>query len=475
MMSLDSDLGRHLALGNFILDQRLIPTTDILSHTKSGELRPPYEWLTQVWFALANRIAGLDGVIVVCAFIISASFGVVYLDAVQRSRRPVTAFLVSLLAAAVSSLHWLPRPHLITFLFLAIWLAWLERVRQGKQIGLWRFPALMLLWANAHGGFIFGMLAWLAYFTGWLWETVQLRLAESSKSNPSSLHLTDQGKKLALIGLFAWMASIATPSLWGNWQAVLNNNSIFILSRTVETRPPDLSQTGTWPFVLLLLLTWIAGTITWLRRKSLPPALVFLLAGFSLLALGITRNIPLFALSAAPVLAEWLAPILEHSKRWKRVEANVAALERPLQGAVWPILIGVGLALFTAIRYQVHQESRVEFDSRLFPVAAATWLIENPPSGNMFNDINWGGYLLYRLWPGEKVFVDSQTDFYGEQLMREYEHTLLAGSGWNEVLERYDVKWVILPPNAPLAKALKQEGWALRYNDSVAIILAKEK
>ncbi|HSQ39175.1 MAG TPA: hypothetical protein VLM78_03365, partial [Anaerolineales bacterium] len=170
MLSLDSDLGRHLTMGGFIIDSHQIPTRDLFSHTHADVSRPAYEWLTQIIFAIANRLAGLDGVVFVTALAIASAFFIVYTEAARQSRLPLAALGITILAAAASSLHWLPRPHVITFLMLAIWLERLEHVRRGDLVPLWHFPVLMLLWVNAHGGFVFGILAWLAYFVGWLWE-----------------------------------------------------------------------------------------------------------------------------------------------------------------------------------------------------------------------------------------------------------------------------------------------------------------
>jgi len=465
MLSLDSDLGRHLTLGGFILDSHQIPIRDLFSHIRADAPRPAYEWLMQVIFALANRLVGLDGVLLVTALVIAAAFAVVYVDAARRSRFPLAALMIASLAAAASSLHWLPRPHVITFLLLAIWLEWLEHVRCGESVPWWQFPALMLIWANAHGGFLFGILAWLAYFGGWMWEAIR------KSANPKI------GKQWLLIGGSSLLASILTPSGWGNWQAVLANHSSYILSRTVETRPPDFSQPGTWPFALLLGITIIIILAT---RKDKPAAQsdshfamshVFLLAGFAALGLLMARNIPLFAIAVVPILSERARNVFQRAQRWETVEANVAALESPLRGAVWPITFGLALTLFIGIRFQTQKEALARFDGRVFPVAAADWLNANPQSGNMFNDINWGGYLLYRLWPGQKVFVDSQTDFYGEALTRKYEQVVTLSAGWENVLSKYNVTWVILPPDVPLASALRDTGWHILYSDSTTVIL----
>jgi len=108
MLSLNSDLGRHLILGEHILESHRVPTHDLLSYTRAGDSRPAYEWITQVFFAGVNRLAGLDGVILVTALLIASAFAFVYADARRRSGMPLTALGIAILAELVSSLHWLP-------------------------------------------------------------------------------------------------------------------------------------------------------------------------------------------------------------------------------------------------------------------------------------------------------------------------------------------------------------------------------
>src|SRR5512141_1424261 len=239
MLNADSDLGRHLTLGNYILTSHEVPTHDLLSFPKSGESRPPYEWLAQVLLALSYRLLGLDGVALLTSLVLAASFTVVYADSVERSNAPILSLFLAAWAAAASSLHWVSRPHVFSFLFFAIWLSMSDRLRREKRVALWQFPALMLVWANTHGGFILGFLACAAYLAGWLFDFLR-------RSSRPLL-----GKRLLIVTATSLVASILTPDLWRNWSAVLNNRSAYVLSRTVETMPLQLSLPNVWPFLAL--------------------------------------------------------------------------------------------------------------------------------------------------------------------------------------------------------------------------------
>jgi hypothetical protein len=89
----------------------------------------------------------------------------------------------------------------------------------------------------------------------------------------------------------------------------------------------------------------------------------------------------------------------------------------------------------------------------------------------MFNEFNWGGYLLYRLYPHQRVFIDGQTDFYGEALSREYLDVVNGAPGWEKILARYNARWIIVGPQRALAAQLDQSPeWMRRYADATAVV-----
>lgn len=90
----------------------------------------------------------------------------------------------------------------------------------------------------------------------------------------------------------------------------------------------------------------------------------------------------------------------------------------------------------------------------------------------MFNEFDWGGYLLLRLWPSQQIFMDGHTHIYGETLTREYEQVITLNTGWKEILQKYDVGWVIMRKNAPLVNTLSDsDDWETAYEDTTAVIL----
>jgi hypothetical protein len=197
------------------------------------------------------------------------------------------------------------------------------------------------------------------------------------------------------------------------------------------------------------------------------------------MALYSARNIPLYAILAGPILAELYAGLARETPLaggFVRLQTRLSAVEANLRGAVWPAaaVVLAAAALFSGARLDFGQRGN-QFLPQVFPAAAVDWLEANPLPGEMFNDFTWGGYLLYRSWPERRVFIDGQTDFYGERLTRQYEQVITLDAGWEQVLADYRVAWAILPPQSPLAARLAADpAWQPVYQDETAVILARK-
>jgi hypothetical protein len=178
------------------------------------------------------------------------------------------------------------------------------------------------------------------------------------------------------------------------------------------------------------------------------------------------RNIHLYGIVAPFVLAETVHGFTR-PKGVRAIEAVLKNVEGQVKSALWPI---VTVILFSALILGTKVRNLYSFDPTFFPVDAVRWLESHPQEGRMFNDLNWGGYIAFRLWPDQKVFADSMADVTGEVTLQ-YEIALTMSDGWENVFSKYKIKWAILPTAEPLASALQNLGWKTIYRDDTAIIL----
>jgi len=365
---------------------------------------------------------------------------------IKRNIPRIIAFPVTILAAFASNLHWLTRPHIFTFLFVTIWTHQLGN-RSSKW---WLFPIIMLIWANTHGAFIAGFAIWFAFFAGWVWDFI---LKNETKST---------GIKLGIIGISSLLATLINPVGWRLWDTSVGYfGSRFLVDRTIEYQSPNFHISNTWPFLIMLIVFFLAHGL----KGKLRMHETFLLVGWSVLSLYNARNIPIFAIVTAPYLGQLIQENIKEIQIINQIEQNLVKIESGLKGYVFNY---VAIILITMIALKNPSN---KFNPYAFPVDATNWLETNPQDGKMYNFFTWGGYLLYRLWPEQQVFIDGQTDFYGEALSIEYVQVESLQPGWENVLAKYNVSWVITQSGQPLEGALLANDWVLIYQDKTAVIL----
>ena len=171
--------------------------------------------------------------------IIAAAFFLVYRDA-RRGAVPLTTLGLTIWAAAASSVHWLTRPHVFSFLFMAIWLSLLDRPEAGRQNGPLAIAVCDVLWANFHGGFIFGFVACLAYAVSWLVQP------------PGADAQANIGTQLLRAGGLSFGASFLTPAQAVTGSPCLQFECLRIVARTAAdaagctSRPAPLARSLAW-------------------------------------------------------------------------------------------------------------------------------------------------------------------------------------------------------------------------------------
>jgi hypothetical protein len=456
----DGDLGRHITIGNYILDTGRIPTTDIFSHTMYGERLVPHEWVAQVLFALAHRAMGLSGDVLLAALLGSLTILIVYEELIKRGTLRLVALFISALVAVVSSVHWLARPHMFTFFFVALWAYWLEHFYKSENKKIWLFPLLMLIWVNTHGAFIAGFVILATYLADWLWEFLQGR---STKA---------MGLQLLLIGCLSFAITFINPSGWHLWETSVGYvSNDFMTSHTVEYLSPDFHERDVWPFMFMIAFALFA--LMQDRKVQVREAL--LLAGWTVMSLYSVRNLPLFAVITAPTYAALIQDWVEKLLNWLKPASDSRESVNTLRGYVWVVaaILFFGLVLWRGLPIDQKGTGNIFLPDKM-PVQAVDWLEQNPQDGKMFNQFVWGGYILYRMWPDEVVFIDGQTDFYGEALMREYIEVITLTDGWEKILERHDVSWMLIPRNEMLAQYLYTvDDWTVIYEDDTSVIFRR--
>jgi len=455
-LNADSDLPRHLRMGQFIVETLSIPQVEMFSYALEGHSYVAHEWLAGVIYFFFYKLLGLKGVVFLTATLISGAFFILY-SALSREydERLLTGFFI-LWGAANTSLHWIARPHLFTMLFLAAWLVLVDPIARGRKTYFWMPPLLMVLWGNIHAEFVAGFLVLFAYMAGWCWNF----LFDNQNTNPKIIY------SLAGITVLSFLASLLNPFGLRTWTTILSYlGNDYLMSTINETKPPDFTA----PLFFIefsLIITSIL--VVALKKGSFQSGQAFLLAGFTALALTSGRNIHLYGVIAPFVLAGPTIAATDSAIQ-RRASSVVAQIEGRLKGFVWPVVIM--LAFWLALILGKIGD-RYFIDPKHFPVQAVDWLEANPQSGRMFNNFNWGGYIVWRLWPEQKDFIDSQSDLTGEA-SRLYLNAQNLDPSWEQVFVQYNIEWIIMPVDSILGQELARSGWKILYQDTTAVILRK--
>jgi len=456
MLNLDGDLPRHLLTGKLILQTGKVPTTEPFIFPYEGRLYVSHEWLSDVILYLVQLVSGEAGVVLLAGILLASTFSILYSYSSSRVGLRIPVFLITAWGAAATSINWSLRPYLFSMSFLTIWLVWTDRLAHDEKIPLWYFPALMVVWVNLHGEFITGILVLVAYAGGWIWDYL---------FNRSDVNLFI-GKRIGLVLLFSTIATLLNPAGIRPWTIMFGFvNNDYLMSRMYEANSPNFQQPQ---FLVLLALLVFSIVLLSLKKGRLATGKVFLLAGFTAMSLMAGRNVHLYGIVAPFVLAETLVGVREVGLV-SRLEETIAGVENQLKGILWPIIITLAfgcLLLFGDFKRIYH------FDPQVFPVDAVRWLETHPQQGPMFNNLDWGGYIEFHLWPEQKTFIDSMADVTGE-VTRMFESVVILDTGWEDVLSNYQVDWAIIPPESMLANALRSKGWRVLYEDKTAIILRR--
>lgn len=474
----DGDTGWHLRTGEWILAHGQVPNRDIFSFTRAGQPWFAWEWLWDVIFGWLHLHAGLAAVLVGSSLVLALTFALLFRLALWKYGNAPVALAVTLAAAAGSTGHWLARPHLFTMLFTVVFYTVLERSRRDPAGGarlLWILPPLTVLWTNLHGGFFVGVLLVAAYAAG----DFGVVLREAGTAERSAAFR--RGRRYLLTAAACGAMTLLNPygyKLHAHILSYLAND--FYRGNILEFQPLNFQTPQTRYFEILLFLG-AAAAFEDLRRWRLRWPLLF--AIWAHLSLYSARNVEIFVLLATPPAAGILRRILcgvplARCTPWlKRALNDVRELTEEWSNfdrvPRWHLASVAAVLLLAATLYapQAPPSYRAEFDSRSFPAAAAGVLEKTGLYSGVFTVDLWGGYLIYRQYPRVRVFMDGRSDFYGAEFAKKYIEAMGVQSGWERYLGRYGVDTVLLPPDAPLAGALKQSSaWRLVYDDGVALI-----
>jgi hypothetical protein len=451
----DSDFWWHLRTGQYIVEKHALPYPDPFAWTTAGardaypgeagtrRFNLTHEWLAQVIFYAVWRAGGSAAMVAARAMTLTAFCALIGLIAWRRRGSVYGALAAALAAASVAQGFSLDRPYHFTYLLLAATMSILEFRR-----GLWLLPPLFAVWANCHSGYFLG---WVV-LGAWCAESLVLRRRDTA---------------LWIVSGLSVLASGLNPNGFAIFRTLLNYQSSYLTSRLIEWARPSL-----WPPSAFSVLLALAAAVMVAARRKVRISDWLIFGAFAAAALAAQRNTILAGLVAPIMLAAYLP--------WPWAKRSPYAVLHPVAVALLFVVgIGAGIA-----RGSFYQWRAAEWK---VPQGAADFLALHHVTQPMFNTYEYGGYLIWRLWPGQRTFIDGRA--LSESVFQDYARILYnhdASDGLpsgEDLLNRDGIQVIVMNTFeyasgvvyllAPALADPAQTAWKLVFNDPQALVFMR--
>jgi tetratricopeptide (TPR) repeat protein len=453
----DADTWWQVAIGRDILAQLTIPRYDHFAAAAMGRSYHDSHWLFQVLLAFADRMAGMRGVGGVMVALWGMSFFFCY-RAMRHRLFPAACCILVFCAAMACSDRFTPRPDVVTCLMVILFYLRLQKGKYSSAADLAVLFLLQVIWSNSHGLFVIGPFMAGCYL---LVAAVNRWRGDKAPDLPAAA---------LLVALLA-AATLVTPFGFGGWSYAL------LLMKEAGPTAPEVFKTlpelipsfsaqvrsfpDVWFFGFLLLAVVVTSVPVFLKRR-VPYARMLIVAAFGIVAVSARRNIPLFALTAAPLLAEYIRIclprlILPAAVKGITVVSLLMAIWLPLSGRYYlflnyPIRVGLGTS------------------SSSFPDELPAFLRRISFHGQIYNSNSLGGFSLYN---GFLPLIDGRWEVYDEKVLTAIFQTPFDPQAWEWLVTTYGIRGVLLSHESTEAQGLlpklhNDHRWRLVYFDNAA-------
>src|SRR5437773_819510 len=475
---LDPDLWWHLANGRLIITTGSIPHVDLYSFSAADHTWVMHEWLTDLSMYLLYQAGGLPLLVALFAGVVAASAICLYLLLRRSNLHPTLSAVLTLIGALAGSTAWGARPQLLNMLLTGVLVVGLGYYRRGR-LSAFLLPPFIWLWANLHSGFLVVIIIAGLFLLGEWFDAYR---------SPATGMPARRRVLLAWAIVAATLLAVINPSGIQTLLFPLGTlTSPLIQNNIQEWASPDFHSMAGLMFeaILFLLLAGLATGKVRARTHEWLWAFALLY-----LALASQRNVPLFVIGGAPLAARCVQALFATFQSIlppvvRRPAAQAALRWIPIRfsgptvavGALNLALLVVAVAVMLTYRALPNLRSADEAAAiaSVFPVQATNALQALGKPVRIFNYYDYGGYLLWRLYPhGSRIFLDRRVEVYGSALLRRYLRVSYLAEGWPSVIAEADPDAIVLPSGHPLVGLLQQDrAWQLYSHDHVATVFTR--
>ncbi len=446
------DTGWHLLVGEEIIKNGQ-PATNIWSHTA---LETPWlniSWVFDAILGYLNMHFGIESVVFFKNFICALTIMVIFENCLKRNVSVESALLATFAAALIFSFFAAARPHIITFLMVAVFHRILHMSREEKPLyPLFFLPPLMLLWVNMHGGFIAAIIMIGAYGI----ETIKLKDWKRFKI-------------LFITGILCVACVFLSPLGFEMLNAMTKAFGSAFTDQVKEWLPTDITGSApTFIFCLVFLLT------TNIQNVNIPIADKILVFFWFFMALIGYRHFVVFVVITAPYVAQSINAF-DHEQKESLAKA-IHDKKTKLITLLASIAVLLGFMALTPSflnKKVIMDIDAIEMESNY--KAITEFVLTNYPNATLYNTYTYGGEILYRTQGKLKVFVDGRAGTaYEESILESYMEISETGRNWQKELDKYNIDLLMLDKADRVAIAAENSPlWKTVYDEDDQMVFVR--
>lgn len=458
MQIYDGDIGHHLKSGEWMVAHGRILDKDIFSHTARGNRWLNHSWMAEIFLYFIYFLGGINGLSFFKILILVLSYAIVLRTAYSIipektwENESIIAILF-IMAVLNASPRFLVRPLIFTYLGFALSIYVYFKSRDNIRY-IFYIPLILLFWANLHAEFILGLIIMVCL---WLYITflfIKRKVLDGIYSSINTALFLSLGAILITpygIRLFTHPVSLTTSDLF--------------MTRISEWLPPTHFIFRNENFIKIFYYFFGIGLLSFMLnfKKKDTPSLIFFIV-FGLMSFSAIRFMPYFTMLGIPILSENLI----HFK--DRIVLRVGRLQAKSILEKIAIIGIIVWSMFLIERRTHYSEFGIGLAERVcYPLRAGRFMEEANIRGNIFNMVDFGGYLIW-YYPDRPVFVDGRLDVYGEKIYKDFL------SPTEQTFERYNINCIFLSFRHPVTRGLlyRNDNWPLVYWDDTALIYLKK-
>jgi len=467
----DSDMWWHLRAGEetFLIGKPLV--ADLFSYTRYGETWVNHGWLGQLLMYIMYRFLHFTGLSLFVSFFAVLSFYFVY--RMMDGPDILKAFLI-ILGAIAASYTWSPRPQIISQSLLAALSLFMFSLKTSNKKMIMVLPIFFVIWGNLHGGYVVGFIYILCFLAG---ECMNYLFSDGT----STLLTRNEILKISLVSILSFVSVLINPNGIQTW--LIPFKTVSLLGGIAEWESPDFHDPGQQSILWLVLLYLISVFLS--NRKKDAKGLLTAVA-MIYLALMYKRNFGVCVVILIPEISRHLSSVaLQLKNKWivyfgnlktplkkaisdhKESNSNIA-LYKKVFNLLFVGFLGVVGFLKTGIVSSLDMVQHVL--PVIYPQAGVEYLRERGEPGRMFNEYDWGGYLVWDFRE-QLVFMDARADLFDDEIINQWMDVISGKPNWSEIVERWGITYFVVKPDRPIVFELLKAGWKQIYLDSICTIL----